>query len=113
MRAVSWLALLGPFFILSYSFANWVTSLRTKSAVLDRSMPVAAMMPVWLRPLASATAWRMTNWRGVKVVPAWRANRPSARWPARCNRCKTDSSGEEVAVRACGMTDVGGRDHPR
>src|SRR5215207_4683022 len=72
--------------------------------MLDRSMPVAAMMPVWLKPSASATAWRTANWRGVTVSPTRSANSLSALWPARCRRCTTDCSGDESAFgRACAM----------
>src|SRR5690349_21396430 len=71
--------------------------------MLERSMPVAAIISVWLRPSDPATACRMMYWRGVRADPAWRANTASARCPARCKRCNNDCSGEADAVGPCGM----------
>ena len=83
-----------------------LTRRRTRSVTLERSIPVAAMMSTWLRPSFSSTAWRTINWRGVRSSePRCWANKPSARCPALCSRCKSESSGDEFLL-PLGMAEV-------
>lgn len=91
-------------FVLRRRSHPYETSRFAKSAMLERSMPVAAPSSVWLGASASATACNTINCRSVSATPALSANRRSAFCAARNNTCSTDASGDSAAVeRSCGI----------